>query len=146
LGRSQGGVSTKLHIRVDGQGQPIVFVLTPGERHESTAFDALLAGGRVKRAGRGRPKRRPKRLGGDKAYSNQHIRATLRRDKIGIVIPHPNNQRRRGPFNKAWYRQRNQVERCFNRLKQNRRVATRYEKRASMYCAVVTVAAIMLWL
>jgi transposase len=105
-----------------------------------------MRGGRVKRAGRGRPKHRPKRLGGDKAYSNQAIRASLRRRKIGIVIPRPRNQRRRGPFNKTVYRQRNQVERFFNRLKQNRRVATRYEKRASMYLAVVTVAALMLWL
>jgi len=106
----------------------------------------LLTGGRVKRAGRGRPKQRPRRLGGDKAYSNQHIRTSLRRRKIGIVIPRPRNQRRRGPFDQTRYRQRNQVERFFNRLKQNRRVATRYEKRATMYLAVVTVAAIMLWL
>jgi transposase len=105
-----------------------------------------MAGGRVKQGGRGRPKQRPKRLGGDKAYSNQYIRGHLRRRKIGIVIPRPRNQRRRGPFDKARYRQRNQVERFFNRLKQNRRVATRYEKRATMYRAVVTVAAIMLCL
>ncbi len=105
-----------------------------------------MAGGAVKRRGRGRPKRRPKRRAGDKAYNNKRIRQYLRRNKIGIVIPRKQNERRRRPFSKEWYRQRNQVERLFNRLKQNRRVATRYEKRGENYLAVLTIAAIMLWL
>lgn len=105
-----------------------------------------MAGGAVKRQGRGRPKRRPKRLAGDKAYNSTRIRQYLRRSKIGIVIPRKQNERRRGPFSKEWYRQRNQVERLFNRLKQNRRVATRYEKRGENYRAMLTIAAIILWL
>src|SRR5258708_7635546 len=76
----------------------------------------------------------------------KRIRQYLRRNKIGIVIPRKQNERRRRPFSKEWYRQRNQVERLFNRLKQNRRVATRYEKRGENYLAVLTIAAIMLWL
>jgi transposase len=85
-------------------------------------------------------------LAADKAYNNRRIRQYLRRHKIGIVIPRKSNERRRGPFNKAAYRQRNTVERLFNRLKQNRRIATRYEKRAVNYLAMLTIASIILWL
>jgi transposase len=63
-----------------------------------------------------------------------------------VVIPTRSDQRRNPRFDKAAYRLRNQVERCFNRLKRFRRVATRYEGRAVNYLAIVTIAAIMDWL
>ena len=66
LGRSPGGFSTKVHIRAEGNGKPITFVLTPGERHETTAVEQLMAQGAVKRPGCGRPRLRPKQLVGDK--------------------------------------------------------------------------------
>lgn len=59
LGRSQGGFSTKVHLRAEGYGKLLNFVLTPGQAHEVPVFDQLLKGGAVKRSGRGRPKRRP---------------------------------------------------------------------------------------
>lgn len=146
LGRSQGGFSTKLHVRVEGNGQLMTFVLTPGQQHEATVAEELLDQGAVKRVGRGRPKRRPKRLVGDKGYSSRKLRDTLRRRGIRITIPHKRNEHRSGPFDRTLYRLRNRVERFINRLKQFRRVATRYEKRADCYRAVVTLAAILLWL
>jgi transposase len=101
--------------------------------------------GAVKRR-RGRPRMRPDRVVGDKGYSSKTIRGYLRRRGIGIVIPRQKRERRRGPFDKGAYRKRNVVERLVNRLKQFRRIATRYEKRASNYLAMLTIAAIVLWL
>ena len=135
-----------MHIRAEGNGKPITFVLTPGERHETTAFEQLLEQGAVKRRGRGRPRLRPKRIVGDKGYSSHKIRAYLRRRGIRITIPRKTNERRTGPFNRAIYRERNRVERLINRLKQFRRLATRYEKRAAYHQAMWVIAATLLWL
>jgi transposase len=146
LGRSQGGFSTKLHLRAEGQGKPMVLRLTAGHRHEQTMFEPLMEAGRVKRRGGGRPRQRPKRVVGEKGDSSGRIRRDLRRKGIGGVIPYKRNERRYGHFDRAAYRERNRVERLINRLKQFRRVATRYEKRAVTYLALVVIAAIWLWL
>lgn len=135
-----------MHVRAEGGGKLLTFVLTPGQRHEATAFEQLMEQGAVKRRGRGRPRQRPKRVVGDKGYSSRKIRAYLRRRGIRITIPHKHNEHRTGPFDRAIYRLRNRVERLINRLKQFRRVATRYEKRAHNYAAMWTLAAITLWL
>jgi transposase len=125
----------------------MAFVLTAGQRHETVAFERLMEQGAVKRVGRGRPKVRPHRLSGDKAYSNGEIRRYLRRRGIRTTIPRKNNEHRSGPFDREVYRTRNRIERLINRLKQFRRVATRYEKRAENYRAMLTIAAIvLLWL
>lgn len=146
LGRSQGGFSTKVHLRAEGQGQPMTFVLTPGQRHETVAFEQLMQQGAVKRVGRGRPRLKPRRVVGDKGYSSGAIRRSLRRRHMGITIPRRRDERRRGRFDRQMYRLRSRVEQLINRLKQFRRVATRYEKRAANYLAVLMIAAIWLWL
>ena len=124
----------------------MVVVITPGQRHEQQAMEALVDRGAVKRVGRGRPKVRPRRVAGDKAYSSRTARGRLRRRGIRAVIPRKRNERRGPSFDRVAYRERNRVERLINRLKQFRRVATRYEKRAANYQAMVTIACIMLWL
>ena len=146
LGRSRGGFSTKLHVRAEGRGKPLVLLITAGQRHEQTAFEPLMTQGAVKRRGAGRPRLRPRRVVGDKGYSSKRIRSYLRQRGSGVVIPRRKDERRRGRFDKAAYRQRNVVERLIARLKQFRRVATRYEKRAANYRGMLTLAAIMLWL
>jgi len=83
---------------------------------------------------------------GDKGYSSQTVRQSLRRWGIGAVIPRKVNERRASRFDKTAYRERNRIERLINRLKQCRRIATRYEKRAANYHAMLTIAAILLWL
>jgi transposase len=146
LGRSRGGFSTKIHVRADRRGNPLVLLLTAGERHDQTVFTALMEHGGIKRSGKGPPRRRPQRVVGDKGYSSRRIRSWLRQHGIRHTIPHKRTECKRGPFDRAVYRERNCVERLMNRLKQFRRVATRYEKRAVNYLAMVTVAAIRLWL
>ena len=146
LGRSQGGFSTKIHLRVEGHGRPMTFVLTPGQRHEALVFECLMQQGAVQRTTTGQPKRRPHRLVADKGYSSRRIRAYLRRHGIRYTIPHKRNEHRTGPFDRLLYRSRNIVERFINRLKQFRRVATRYEKRAENYLAMLQLAAITIWL
>ena len=123
-----------------------MFVLTAGERHEVIAFDDLIDGGKVKRIGRGRPKFRFRYFLGDKAYSSEAIRRKLRKRGITPIIPRKSNEKRHQRFNKGLYRERNQVERLINRLKQNRRIATRYEKYAENYLAMLNIASILLWL
>ena len=123
----------------------MTFVLTAAHRHEATKLEVLMEQGMVKRVGRGRPKLRPKRLLGDKAYSSRKIRRYLKRRGIGYTIPRRSDETRTRPFNRALYKERNSVERLINRLQQFRRVATRYEKRAVNFLAMVTITAIMLW-
>jgi transposase len=123
-----------------------VLVVTGGERHEQLSLPTLLERGAVRRPGRGRPRLRPDRLAGDKGYSSGATRRYLRRRGIGAVIPRRSNEPQQRHFDRAAYRERNLVERLFNRLKQRRAVATRYDKLAVRYHAMVTLAAILLWL
>ena len=114
-GRSCGGLSTKVHVRAEGGGKPLAFVVSGGERHESRYVDALLTRGHVRRAGRGRPRVRPERVVGDKGYSYPTVRRTLARRGIRAVIPRRRDQRpndgRYAPFDRAVDRERNRVER-----------------------------------
>lgn len=90
---------------------------------------------------------RPDRVAGDKGYTGRRIRGYLRHRGIGTVIPRQRHEPRRGVrFDRAAYRERNQVERTINRLKQYRAIATRDDKLAETYHALLTLAAIQLWL
>ncbi len=124
----------------------MVVALTEGQRHEQPVLPLLMERGAVKRRGRGRPRIRPERVAGDKGYSSPTIRWYLKERRIGAVIPTKADQAPDPTFDRAAYRERNVVERTINRLKQFRRVATRYEKRAANYLAMVTIAVILLWL
>ncbi len=127
----------------------MTILVTAGQRNERSVFEDLMETGSVKRAGRrGRPRIRPERVVGDKGYSSGKIRAYLRGRGIGAVIARQKNEKRVGVrFDKEAYRERNDVvERTINRLKQFRRVATRYEKRAVNYKAMLIIAAVVLWL
>ena len=156
LGRSRGGFSTKLHLACDGKGRPLSVVVTPGQRHSSTQLLGLLDGVRVARpeGSPGRPRKRPEHLLADPGYSFEGCRQLLRKRGIPHTIPERKDQRerrarrpgRRPSFEREAYRRRNVVERCVNRLKQWRSVATRYEKRAVNYRAMVVIASLMLWL
>lgn len=124
----------------------MTFLLTAGERHELSVAEQLMEQGKVKGSGRGRPRCCPKRVVGDKGYSSKKFRRFLRRRGIRYTIARKVNEHRGGSFDKEVYRQRNRIERLINRLKQFRRIATRYEKRAANYEAMLTLASILLWL
>ena len=152
LGRSLGGFSTKLHLAADLRSRPLSRHLTAGQRHDRIGFDPVMAGIRIPHRV-GRPRTRPGRLLGDKAYSNKAIRAGLRRRDITATIPEKAdqqaNRRKRGSAGgrpPAFDKQRNTVERAINKLKQFRAVATRFDKRQFMYYATVDIATIKIWL
>ena len=124
----------------------MTWVLTLGQRHEATQVERLLERGAVTRP-RGRPRVRPDRVAGAKGYTGKTIRAYLRHRGIGAVIPRQAREPRRGVrFDRAAYWERNRVERTINRLKQHRAIATRYEKLKGTFHALLTIAAILLWL
>ena len=127
----------------ESEGKPIIAVLTGGERHEQIALEGLLDGGAIRRPAPRRPRLRPRRLAGDKGYSSPTARRRLRQRRISPVIPTRKDQRSQPTFDREAYRERNKVERLINRLKQFRRIATRYEKRAANYLAMVNIGMIM---
>jgi transposase len=90
----------------------------------------------------GRPRTRPRQLAGDNGYSYRGVRCYLRRRGVRAVIPTRGDQKRNPRFNKATYRRRNIVERVVGWLKENRRLATRYEKLAVNFLAMVKLAMI----
>ena len=124
----------------------MTFVLTAGERHELSVTEQVMQQGAVKRLAQGRSRIRPQRIVADKGYCSRTFRAYLRRRGICYTIARRSNQHRGRSFDKVLYKSRNRVERLINRLKQFRRIATRYEKRAANYAAMLTIASILLWL
>lgn len=157
IGRSRGGLTSKIHHAVDGRGRPLAVVVTPGQSHDGRALELVLADICVPRLGAGRPRTTPDAVLGDKAYSSLGNRTMLRRRGIKTVIPEPSDQRanrkRRGTkggrppqLDRQTYKQRNVVERSFNLLKQWRGLATRYDKHAVTYRAGAVLAAIIVWL
>ena len=142
LGRSRGGFGTKLHLVVDSHGIPLAAVVSPGQAHESRFVEPALRVVRLPRPGRrgGRPRTKPRRLAGDKGYSYSRVRQQLRRRGIRAVIPTRRDQRPNPRFDKPTYRRRNVVERLVGWLKENRRLATRFEKLAVNFLAMVKLA------
>ncbi len=129
----------------------------PGQAGDAPMLPVLMGHLRVARCGRGRPRTRPDRLRGDKAYSSREIRAHLRERGIGAVIPEPADQqghrKRRGSqggrpvgYDRNDYKGRNVIERSFNNAKQWRGLATRYDKLALTYRGGAVLRAITLWL
>jgi len=135
LGRSRGGLTTKIHALVDAQGLPIRLSLTAGQAHDAPpAHDLLdrLTSGTIVLA--------------DKAYDADGIRALIEGQGATPNIPAKSNRRWKPCFSKALYRERNLVERFFSKLKHFRRIATRYDKLAENFLAMVKLASIRLWL
>ena len=135
MGRSRGGLTTKVHALVDAEGRPIALKLTEGQAHDGRSaadmFDTVQAG---------------HILLADRAYDSDALRDTLlKRGAWGNIRLMPNRKNR--PAFSAWlYRYRNAVERFFNKLKHFRAVATRYDKRDDNFLASVKLASLRIWL
>ncbi|WP_438948606.1 IS5 family transposase [Streptomyces atratus] len=153
LGRSRGGLTTKIHLAVDASLHVLAAVITAGQRGDAPAFERVMDRIRVPRAGGGRPRTRPGRVLADRAYSSRAIRSYLRKRQIPHTIPEKRDQAghrlRRGSaggrppaFDREMYKRRHKVECRFALLKQARGVATRYDKLAVRYEATVQLTLI----
>ena len=148
-------MSSKIHAAADANALPLSFVLTPGQAADCPQFTHVLDKIRVP-GPVGRPRTRPDAVAADKAYSSKANRAYLRRRRITAVIPEKSdqqaNRKKKGSaggrpvsFDPARYKQRNTVERCFQKIKTWRGLATRYDKTAIVYQAGLHIAGIFIW-
>jgi transposase len=134
VGRSRGGRNTKIHALADAKGRLIAILLTGGQAHDCPVARRLID--RVEPA---------ERLLGDKAYDGNELREKLDRRGTKPVIPNRTSRKCPFPFSKHLYKMRWRIESAFNKLKDFRRIATRYDKLARNYLASVCLAAALVW-
>jgi transposase len=134
LGRSRGGFGTKIHVACDGLGKPVTIILTPGQDHDVTQGPALIANNNANK------------VIADKAYDSDRFIDAIKSKDAEPVIPPRSNRNAERSYDKEHYKQRNVVERFINVIKQCRRVATRYEKTARNFLAIVQLASIFVLL
>ena len=134
MGRSRGGLSTKIHSLVEGLGHLARWTLTGGQHHDLPCAEALIAG------------IPSKAVVADMAYDADGLIAVIERSGAAAVIPPKSNRRLSRDFDPHHYKHRNLVERFFCRIKHFRRIATRYEKLASRFSAFIALVASFIWL
>ena len=149
-------MTCKIHLATDGKGRPLGLLLTGGNAADTSFLTPVLDTIRVRDGRPGRPRTRPDRVLADKAYTSAANRRYLTDRGIKVTIPERQDQKagrtRRGSrggrprtFDAVAYKGRNVVERCFNKLKQWRAIATRFDKTARTYLAGLTLAATLIW-
>jgi len=134
IGRSRGGRTTKIHAVCDTQGRPIAFEVTPGQLGDIRAAIVLIAQAPAARV-----------LAADCAYDARGLRQYLAERGTTPVIPNNPTRKHPSPFNPQLYTRRNIIERMFCRLKDWRRIATRYDKLAINFASAVALAAAIIW-
>lgn len=127
-------MTTKIHMLADSLGRPLRFILTAGQVGDITAAPELLEGFCAEA------------VLADKAYDSNAFREIVARSGAEAVIPSNRTRKIIIPHDQAIYRQRNRIERCFNKLKHFRRFATRYDRRALHFLAFIHLAAAMIWM
>jgi transposase len=135
MGRSRGGLTSKIHAVVDANGLPVHLGLTPGEAHDNRLCPVLLSGLRPRTM-----------LLADRGYDADWIRALVGQQGAWANIPPKRNRKEAICFRPYLYRARNLIERFFNKIKQCRRIATRYDRLAANYLAFIKLASIRIWL
>ncbi len=134
LGRSVGGHSTKIHVVCDALGLPIRFLLSGGEVHDVKMAGKLIEGLVAEY------------FLADKGYDSKALVAAAEAEGMTVLIPSRKNSLEPREYDKVIYKERNRIECLFSRLKQCRRIATRYEKRARNFLSMLQLAGTMLWL
>lgn len=134
IGRTRGGLNTKLAAVVEGRGRIVAVALTAGQRHDLRAVAPLV------------PCLRGHRAVCDRAFDADSFRTQLRRQRTRTCIPPKRGRRQPARFHRGYYRQRHKVENCFGRLKRPRRIGTRYDKLAAHFLGFVQLAAALDWL
>lgn len=135
MGRSRGGLTTKIHALVDANGLPITLKLTAGQAHDGKSAQGMLgtlSNGHV--------------LLADRAYDSDALRSDMIRRGVWPNIKPMPNRKQTPLFGKVMYKARNQVERFFNKIKHYRAIATRYDKRDDNFLASIHLASIRIWL
>ncbi|MEO5346057.1 MAG: IS5 family transposase, partial [Magnetococcus sp. YQC-9] len=134
IGRSKGGLTTKIHASVDALGNPMKYILTGGQEADITQAHALIEG------------MNPDVVIADKGYDANHFVEAIEAKGAEPVIPPRSNRLNPREYDHHWYKDRNLVERFFNRIKQFRRIATRYEKLDKCFKAMIGLVCTMIWL
>jgi len=135
IGRSKGGLSTKIHALVDAAGRPLDFILTPGQACDLEGSDAFL------------PDVQAGALLADKAFdADERVLKVLAQKGIEAVIPPKANRKEKRPYDQALYKARHLIENFFLKLKQFRAIATRYDKTAQNFLGAVFLAGAYIWL
>ena len=134
IGRSRGGRNTKVHALADARGRLFAILLTGGEAHDCPVAERLIATGKAS-----------KRLIGDKAYDSAELRLWLKDRGTKPVIPNRSNRKQPFSFNRRLYKERRRIENAFGRLKDFRRIATRYDRLACNFLASVCIVAALVW-
>ena len=134
IGRSRGGRNTKVHAIADAQGRLLTILLSGGEVHDCPPAPRLIR--RIKTA---------RRLLGDKAYDSAKLRHWLKGRGTGAVIPNRSNRKQPFSFDRIAYKQRHRIENAFCRLKDFRRIATRYDRLARNFLASICLVAAIVW-
>ncbi len=134
MGKSRGGLSTKIHAAVDALGNPVRFILTAGQYSEIKQANALIQGLTADY------------VIADKGYDADSFIAAIESIQAISVVPPKRNRKNMRECDAHIYRERNLVERVFQKLKHYRRIATRYERLAVTYQAMLSLVASIIWL
>ena len=134
MGRSRGGLSTKIHMLADALGRPLRFVVSAGQVHDCTQADRLLED--IETA----------HVIADKGYDSERVLEKIKELGASAVIPPKFNRKVQREYDRELYKKRNLIERTFNKLKRFRRIATRYDRKAVYFCSFLYLAASLLWL
>ena len=134
MGRSRGGLSTKIHAATEALGLPVRLIGSPGQRHDIALAHELIDGFQAQA------------ILADKGYDADHLCDRIEQAGTDVVIPPKRNRKTQRSYDSELYKERNHVERFFAKLKQFRRVATRYDKLLVNFMGFVKLAAIAIWL
>jgi len=134
IGRSKGGLNTKLAAVVDARGRAVAVALAPGQQHDQKAVLPLL------------PQLHRGRVVGDKGFATGAFYRRLQQQGLRACLPPKARERLRAPFHRGYYRLRRWVENFFCRIKRFRRISTRYDKLAETFLGFVQLAAVIDWL